>query len=57
MGWFIFSEVMFFAAFFGALFYARVLAVAWLGGEGAKGLTGDYLWPDFQAGVAGRQQS
>ncbi|MCL4166094.1 UNVERIFIED_CONTAM: hypothetical protein GTU68_044321 [Idotea baltica] len=31
MGWFIFSEVMFFAAFFGALFYARVLAVSWLG--------------------------
>ncbi|ANQ86458.1 cytochrome c oxidase subunit 3 [Azoarcus olearius] len=27
MGWFIFSEVMFFAAFFGALFYVRVLAV------------------------------
>ena len=47
MGWFIFSEVMFFAAFFGALFYARVLAVSWLGGEGAKGITGDYLWPDF----------
>ena len=47
MGWFIFSEVMFFAAFFGALFYARVLAVAWLGGEGAKGITGTYLWPDF----------
>ena len=23
MGWFIFSEVMFFAAFFGALFYVR----------------------------------
>jgi cytochrome c oxidase subunit 3 len=49
MGWFIFSEVMFFAAFFGALFYARVIAVSWLGGEGAKGLTGDYLWPEFQA--------
>lgn len=49
MGWFIFSEVMFFAAFFGALFYARVLAVSWLGGEGAKSLTGDYLWPDFEA--------
>ena len=49
MGWFIFSEVMFFAAFFGALFYARSLAVAWLGGEGEKGLTGDYLWPDFDA--------
>jgi len=48
MGWFIFSEVMFFAAFFGALFYARVLVVAWLGGEGAKSLTGDYLWPEFE---------
>jgi cytochrome c oxidase subunit 3 len=48
MSWFIFSEVMFFAAFFGALFYTRVLAVPWLGGEGEKGLTGDYLWPAFQ---------
>lgn len=48
MGWFIFSEVMFFAAFFGALFYARVLAVSWLGGDGAKGFTGDYLWPEFE---------
>jgi cytochrome c oxidase subunit 3 len=48
MSWFIFSEVMFFAAFFGALFYARMLAVQWLGGEGEKGLTGDYLWPEFQ---------
>ena len=47
MGWFIFSEVMFFAAFFGALFYARTFAVPWLGGEGAKGITGDVLWPDF----------
>ena len=27
MSWFIFSEVMFFAAFFGALFYMRVLSV------------------------------
>ena len=49
MGWFIFSEVMFFAAFFGALFYARNFAVTWLGGEGAKGLTGEYLWPEFAA--------
>src|SRR5690606_20502962 len=32
MSWFIFSEVMFFAAFFGALFYARFIAVEWLGG-------------------------
>ena len=36
MMWFIFSEVMFFAAFFGALFYTRQLSVPWLGGEGAK---------------------
>ncbi len=33
MGWFIFSEVLFFAAFFGALFYIRVLSVPWLGGD------------------------
>ena len=31
MSWFIFSEVMFFAAFFGALFYIRVLSVPDLG--------------------------
>lgn len=48
MAWFIFSEVMFFATFFGCLFYVRVFAVSWLGGEGDKGLSGD-LWPDFQA--------
>jgi cytochrome c oxidase subunit 3 len=47
MSWFIFSEVMFFAAFFGALFYARHFAVPWLGGEGSKGITGEYLWPNF----------
>jgi len=49
MGWFIFSEAMLFAAFFGALFYARQLSVPWLGGEGEKGLAGVYLWPEFQA--------
>ena len=48
MSWFIFSEVMFFAAFFGALFYARFLAVQWLGGSGEKAITGEYLWPDFE---------
>ena len=48
MGWFIFSEVMFFAAFFGALFYARELSVPWLGGEGMKGAA-HILWPSFQA--------
>ncbi|MGY0564836.1 MAG: cytochrome c oxidase subunit 3, partial [Paraglaciecola chathamensis] len=31
MAWFIFSEVMFFGAFFGALFYARMIAIPWLG--------------------------
>ncbi len=50
MGWFIFSEVLFFAAFFGALFYIRVLSVPWLGGEGAGGFaTGPILWPGFDA--------
>ena len=50
MMWFIFSEVMFFAAFFGALFYARRLAVPWLGGEGVKVLNKLYLWKDFNPG-------
>ena len=45
MSWFIFSEVMFFAAFFGALFYTRVLSVPWLG----EGDTMQQLWPNFQA--------
>jgi cytochrome c oxidase subunit III len=48
MMWFIFSEVMFFGAFFGALFYARVLAVPWLGGEGVKVFTNYVLWPHFE---------
>lgn len=49
MMWFIFSEVMFFAAFFGALFYARQLSVPWLAGMGSKAMTGPLLWPDFKA--------
>ena len=49
MAWFIFSEVMFFFAFFGALFYIRSFAVPWLGGEGDKGLAGELLWPEFEA--------
>jgi len=48
MSWFIFSEMMFFAAFFGALFYARVFAVPWLGGEGDRG-SSNMLWEGFQA--------
>jgi len=50
MMWFIFSEVMFFAAFFGALFYARVLSVPWLSGEGVKIFTNILLWPQYQSG-------
>ena len=50
MMWFIFSEVMFFAAFFGALFYARELVVPWLSGEGTKYLTRLMLWKDYQGG-------
>lgn len=45
MSWFIFSEVMFFAAFFGALFYMRVLSVPWLG----SGDTMTQLWSGFNA--------
>jgi len=48
MMWFIFSEVMFFAAFFGTLLYARVFSVPWLGGEGDKGVA-HMLWPNFHA--------
>lgn len=44
MSWFIFSEVMFFAAFFGALFYMRVLSVPWLADFDSK-----LVWPDFTA--------
>ncbi len=49
MMWFIFSEVMFFAAFFGALYYARQLSVPWLGGEGSKFLTNLMLWKDYES--------
>jgi cytochrome c oxidase subunit 3 len=44
MSWFIFSEVMFFASFFGALFYARVITMPTLGDFDHK-----LLWPDFAA--------
>jgi len=48
MIWFIFSEVMFFAAFFGALFYARNLALPWLGGQGKGFFTNAFLWQGFE---------
>jgi len=44
MSWFIFSEVMFFGAFFGALFYARAIALHQLGSLDYK-----LIWPDFSA--------
>lgn len=42
MGWFILSEVMFFAAFFGALFYIRNFSLPWLGDA-------ELVWPGFEA--------
>jgi len=50
MVWFIFSEVMFFAAFFGALFYARQFALPWLNGEGDGMATHSLLWSTFSGG-------
>jgi len=44
MSWFIFSEVMFFAAFFGALFYIRNLSVPDLGSIASK-----LVWPNYAA--------
>ena len=48
MCWFIFSEVCFFGAFFGALFYTRLWSVPLLGGE-VHPITHFTLWPDFKA--------
>ncbi len=48
MTWFILSEVFFFMAFFGALFYARNFSVPWLGGEGAGAAT-HMLWGGYDA--------
>jgi cytochrome c oxidase subunit 3 len=57
MSWFIFSEVMFFGAFFGALFYARTISMPWLADLDHK-----LLWPSFtgqwgNAGPAGTVES
>lgn len=55
MMWFIFSEIMFFGVFFGALWYTRNLSVPWLG-ESEGLLTGpgrsthDVLWSAYQGG-------
>jgi cytochrome c oxidase subunit III len=45
MGWFIFSEVMFFSAFFGALFYIRNIALPGLSDTETSSL----IWNGFQA--------
>lgn len=48
MGFFIFSEVMFFFGFFGALFYARNVSLPWL--ADSHGLTGaQMVWQNFSA--------
>ena len=44
MSWFIFSEVMFFGAFFGALYWTRLHALPSLGS-----MENALLWPDFKA--------
>ncbi|MGK2900367.1 MAG: cytochrome c oxidase subunit 3 [Burkholderiaceae bacterium] len=44
MSWFIFSEVMFFGAFFGALYWTRLHALPSLGS-----MENAVLWPDFRA--------
>jgi len=57
MMWFIVSEVFFFAAFFGGLFYIRTGVVPLLGGSehgvgllnGGQLITNKYLWPGFSA--------
>jgi cytochrome c oxidase subunit 3 len=50
MFWFIFSEVMFFCAFFGALFYARNMSIPWLSGESNNFFTNLVLWEGYEGG-------
>jgi cytochrome c oxidase subunit 3 len=52
MMWFIFSEVMFFAAFFGALFYARNCRCPGCRGDGVKVFTNLLLWPHYERRLA-----
>lgn len=49
MIWFIFTEIMFFVAFFFALFYSRYISVPWIAAEGHKEMN-FLLWPEFIAG-------
>jgi cytochrome c oxidase subunit 3 len=47
MFWFIASEVFFFLAFFGSLYYLRNVSLDWLSGAGYLGSTRDILWEGF----------
>lgn len=49
MCWFIFSEVMFFGCFFGALFYVRLFVLPVLGGQGSATASHYLLWPGFES--------
>jgi len=49
MFWFILSEVMFFAAFFGALFYVRNMSIPWLGGDSNNFFTNLMLWDGYES--------
>src|SRR5690606_9698709 len=49
MIWFIFSEVMFFGAFFSALFYTRQFTLPRLGGAGDGVMTNELLWAGYSA--------
>jgi len=49
MFWFIFSEVMFFAVFFGALFYIRSMSIPWLGGGSNNFFTNLMLWQGYES--------
>jgi len=49
MFWFIFSEIMFFSVFFGALFYSRNMSIPWLGGSGNNFFTNLMLWGGYES--------
>lgn len=48
MIWFIFSEVMFFATFFGTLYYVRAITLPHLAGDYDTYTTHYLLWPGFE---------
>ena len=48
MFWFIFSEIMFFVTFFGALFFVRLFVLPVLAGNMGYVTTHYLLWPDFE---------